>query len=446
MSAAVHPSTVQRALSAHAAIGLVAGALLYLVCLTGTISVFYAELQRLEQPVAPEMAQVEPSSVQRAVEAVLASEKGKPLTTHLYVHLPVKEVPRTTITTDTQAVHADADGSIAGPEEIAWSDFLIALHYQLNVPGSVGLTIVGVLGVMILALVINGVLAHPRIFRDAFRLRARDKGGLALADWHNRLSVWTLPFSIAIALTGAVIGLGTIATLALAAMYEKGQTEEIYAPIFGEEAKPDKRPASAPDVATPLAYMAAHHPDLTVTYATVHDPLTAGQHVQISALHPRRLIYGETYNFDARGHFHGKVGLSDGALGQQASASLYNLHFGNFGGLPVKLAYLVFGSALTVICATGVSIWLGKRRRRGHDEPGLARAWDAVVWGMPMVLTLSLVLRFVIGNAVPLVAVFWIGSLVVLATSVFRVSPPRYRRALQALLVLLLGAVIALRI
>ena len=35
-------------------------------------------------------------------------------------------------------------------------------------------------------------------------------------------------------------------------------------------------------------------------------------------------------------------------LGQQIAASIYNLHFGNFGGLPVKLAYIVFGIALTL--------------------------------------------------------------------------------------------------
>ena len=37
---------VRSGLSAHAAIGLLAGALLYLVCLSGTALVFYEELQR----------------------------------------------------------------------------------------------------------------------------------------------------------------------------------------------------------------------------------------------------------------------------------------------------------------------------------------------------------------------------------------------------------------
>ena len=96
------------------------------------------------------------------------------------------------------------------PERIAWNDFLVHLHYTLNLPSLVGITIVGAFGVMMLALSLSGVLAHPRIFRDAFRLRARNNAGVGLADWHNRLSVWTLPFGIAIALTGALIGLATL--------------------------------------------------------------------------------------------------------------------------------------------------------------------------------------------------------------------------------------------
>ena len=216
MSRMLEAGTVKRALSAHAAIGLLAGALLYIVSLTGTLAVFYEELQRIEQVQAPEMSAIDPAAVQRGVEAVLASEAGKPRTTHLYVHLPTEGLPRTTITTDTQAVHLSQSGEIAGPEEIAWSDFLVQLHYTLNLPALVGITIVGILGVMMLALSFSGVVALPRIFRDAFRLRARNNNGVGLADWHNRLSVWTLPFSLAIALTGAMIGLATITAYAIA--------------------------------------------------------------------------------------------------------------------------------------------------------------------------------------------------------------------------------------
>lgn len=434
MTIALSKDSVQRALSAHAAVGLLASALLYLICLTGTVVVFYQEWQRIEQPDAPEMTAIAPDAVQRAVTAVLATEKEKAATTHLYVHMPVEGLPRTTITTDHQAVHVEADGQIAGPEENAWSEFLLGLHYALNLPGLVGMTIVGIFGVMILALSVSGVIAHPRIFRDAFRLRVHDNHGVGLADWHNRLSVWTLPFSLTIALTGAMIGLGVVGAYGLAAAFYKNDVEAAYAPIFGEEHDADARPAPLANVAAPLVWIAQNHPELRPTYIILHDPGTRGQHVQLIAEHPRRLIYGETYEFGADGRYYGKVGLSDGHLGQQIAASTYNLHFGNYGGLPVKFAYVLFGLALTVVVATGTSIWLGKRERRGVHHPRLRSLWDAVLWGVPLALTLTFLARVLAGNAVPLTAIFWLLWALVMLAATFR-PQPRPKQLLQRLFI-----------
>ena len=150
--------SAKSALSAHSAIGLVVGALLYIVCVTGTLSVFYPELQRLEQPNVPEMTQIAPAAAQRGMEAVLASGRADGLEppTHLYIHIPSEDLPRTTISTDTHAFHLDKAGNIAFPEAIKWSDFLIALHYTLSLPSFWGLTLIGALGVMLLALAFTG--------------------------------------------------------------------------------------------------------------------------------------------------------------------------------------------------------------------------------------------------------------------------------------------------
>lgn len=409
MTLAPDTGLVKRGLSAHAAVGLLAGALLYLVCLSGTLLVFYEEWQRVEQTDTPEMERIAPDAVQRAVEAVLASERGKPATTHLYVHLPVPALPRTTVTTDHQAVHVDAAGRIVVPEKNLWSEFLYALHYTLNLPALVGITLVGILGMLMVALAITGVIAHPRIFRDAFRLRSRHGGGVGLADWHNRLSVWTLPFGLAIAITGAVIGLASVTAYALGARYYGGDVEAVYAPIFGEEAEPDARPAPIPNVAAALRHMEERHPEVPLTYAIIHDPGTAGQHVQLVGTHDRRLIFGEYYGFTADGRFTGTAGLADGSIGQQAAASNYSLHFGDYGGLPVKMAYCLLGLALTVVSATGVYIWLGKRRRRGIDDPRLHAAWGGVVWGAPAALAATIAARITIGNDAPFAAIFWSG-------------------------------------
>lgn len=416
--APISKDTVARSLSAHAAIGLIASILLYLVCLTGTIVVFYQEWQRIEQPNAPEMSQISPQAVQSAVQELIRTERGKAVSEHLFVHLPVEGLPRTTLTSDHQAVHVDSSGKIAMPEENAFSEFLLALHYRLNLPAIIGMSIVGALGVAIVALSITGVIAHPRIFRDAFRLRMRDKNGVGLADWHNRLGVWTLPFTLAIALTGSLIGLSLINARGLGAAFYEGQNDEAFAPVFGEEPVPAITDRGIPNIATALEYMAREYPDTTPTYVILHEPLTEKQHVQIVAKHPQRLIFGEYYNFDARGDYLGSAGLSDGKIGQQLAASTYDLHFGTYGGLTVKILYFIFGLCLTVVTATGVSIWFGKRIRRGVDSPRLRNGWNAVVWGVPLALSFCLIARVLFGNGAPLTAIFWISSVLIVAFAI----------------------------
>ena len=92
MTVAPETSTVKRSLSAHAAIGLLAGALLYIVCLSGTLLVFYEEWQRVETGSPPQMTEIAPEAVQRGMEAVLAREAGQPPTTHFYVDMPLAEL------------------------------------------------------------------------------------------------------------------------------------------------------------------------------------------------------------------------------------------------------------------------------------------------------------------------------------------------------------------
>ena len=407
MSFAFAKDTVRKGLDAHSAIGLVCCALLYLICATGTAVVLYEEWQRFEQPDAPEMTGIAPAAVQQGIENVLAAESDRDTTTHLYVHMPTEALPRTTITTDTQAFHVDADGAIVVPEENAWAEFLLALHYRLNLPAVYGMTLVGAFGAMIVALSISGIVAHPRIFRDAFRLRARRRDDVATVDWHNRLAVWSLPFALAIALTGAMIGLFYVSGGSMAASAYGGDSEAAIAPIFGAEAEADLTPAPVADAVPALTYMAREYPDVTPYYVILHDPRTAGQHVQIVGEHERRLIFGEYYAFGPQGEFHGTAGMADGTVGQQLAASTYNLHFGNYGGLPVKIAYIVFGLALTVVVATGTFIWLNKRARQGRPAPRLAAAWWGMVYGVPIALAATFIARLAIGNTAPFVALFW---------------------------------------
>jgi uncharacterized iron-regulated membrane protein len=425
---------VQRALGGHAAIGLLAGALLYLVMLSGTLAVIGPRWDRWEQPRVPEMTSIAPVAVQRAVAQ---AARTHPAT--IMVTLPTADLPRTAVTVGADHYYVDRTGQRSVLVRHGWTDFLLALHIYLNLPATIGLILVGTLGVMMAALSITGVIAHPRIFRDAFRLRPRANRQLAQADWHNRLGVWTLPFGVAIAITGAFLGLAVAGATLLAREHHGGDIAKVYAPIFGDQSVSGAGPAPIADVAAALATMRTRFPAVSPGYVTVAAPGTAGQRIDIIATVSHRLIYGESYRFDAAGRFWRTVGLADGALGQQVAASTYRLHFGSFGDWPVELAYLVFGLCLTVIAGTGTSLWLHKRRRRGVASPRLEAIWGVVLWGSPLLLVAVYPLTALAPGA-SAAAWFWATLAIGLACAAIvpaRISPPRLRCVLAVSLVAL---------
>ncbi len=433
---------VSKSLEAHSVLALAVSALIYILVVSGTASVFNREFQRWEQPNAPEMAAISPLAAERAALTVFKSEPTP--TTHLYINHPQPDLPRTVITTDTQAFFAEADGSIALPEHFPWTQFLLDLHYYLHLPHVLGLTVVGTMGVFLIALSASGLLAHPRIFRDAFTFR-RGSGRVTLADMHNRLSVWTAPFHLSNALTGAILGLATILGVAIAAARYEGDLEKVFAPVFGEEAELTTE-RDMPAIAEAHRHFAATFPDLALTYTVVHDPGTEGQHIQLIAKHKDRLIFGDYYNYDAGGAYLGNTGLSDGTIGQQIAGSVYNVHFGNWGGLPVKLAYGLFGAGLMIIVCSGLAIYFAKRREKGRAAPRLEGAWEGVVWGTPFGLTVSALFAVngIDGQEI-LVAVFWAGLAMAAGAGQF-VGKKTIRQVGLSLMAMLLGALIFLTV
>ncbi len=125
---------VQRALGGHAAIGLLASALLYLIALSGTLIVVHDRWQRWEQPGVAETVTISPDAAQAALVAGAAVDAGKPRTTHLYLRMPTDDLPRGVVTTDHGGHYVDADGRIVAPEAHGWTEFVIGLHEYLHLP------------------------------------------------------------------------------------------------------------------------------------------------------------------------------------------------------------------------------------------------------------------------------------------------------------------------
>lgn len=407
---------VARMLHGHLVLGLAASALLYVLCVSGTAMVFHDHFARWEQPGVPEFSSKDspatPEAIERAARAVLARVDEPPH--HFYVGVPVDVMPRIAITAEDEAWYADENGELVEPIRKDYTEFLEKLHYYLTLPSVIGLTVVGILGLMMSALVISGIFSHPTLFRDAFKLRLRSSKRVSEADIHNRLSVWAAPFHLVIAFTGAALGLATLLALTLAPQIDS-EFESYFAPIFGEEPVVNEAAAPLHDLGAALENFAAAHPEQQPWYVVFEEPATQGQAGYILAKHPRRLIYGDNYFFDADGDITGNLGLSDGAVGKQVVASFYTLHFGSFAGLGSRLAYGLLGILACVVIATGINIWLLKRRQRGRAMPQLEKGWRALVWGTPVSMALVLLLAAVSDPALGTsILVFWLSWVAVI--------------------------------
>jgi uncharacterized iron-regulated membrane protein len=390
--------------------GVMVGALMYLVCLSGTLAVLYPEFERWEQPDVTETEEFDPQAVERAYHALAAS--GEPVTHHMYIGLPGEEMPRATIASEDNGWFVNPDGNL-GPEiDHGWTDMLLYLHLYLHLPQTFGMIVVSALGALLCGLIVSGFMAHPRLFKDAFLLRTGGSRHLEQADIHNRLGVWGAPFHLMIGITGAYFGLAALVAFVLASAYFDGDTEAVFAAAFGDEPEL-QQPAQPVAIARAVESMERIAPDARPFFVTVEEAdVPEKQFMIVSARHTGRLIWAEQYRFDGAGNYLDKVGYSDGEAGKQAIFSVYRIHFGHFGGLGVKVLYLVLGLALTVVSVTGINVWLA--RRRGRDRWN--DLWSGFVWGAPPALGFAAIAEVLL--EIPSTGLFWAGLVAAMAWAV----------------------------
>lgn len=389
-----------QSLSAHSWLGLMVGALMYLVCLSGTLAVYFEEFERWEQPTAQEYFDYDIDTIDTAFNQLLKDDNVE-TTPHMYVTLPTEGNPRVALITENEGWFLDKDGSINSPTDHPWTSVLTDLHLYLHLPQAWGLIIVSTLGALLMALVISGFASHRTLFKDAFRFRVLGSKQLEQTDLHNRLSVWGAPFHLMIGLTGAFFGFAMIVLYLYAAVYKDGDVDGVTQIVFGNEPSLNQTVGDI-NLATAFKQMPELAPNTTPILAIVHDTGTPGQFIEIFTQHPNRLIYSENYVFNAHGEFLHKKGFSDGEIGKQIIYSMYRLHFGHYGGWWTKVIYFLLGLAITVVSVSGINIWLAKRKHKDLIND----VWAGFVWGTPIALVAPAITRFTIDYTSN--GIFWV--------------------------------------
>ncbi|MCO1335904.1 PepSY domain-containing protein [Microbulbifer sp. OS29] len=441
------PGFVRDMTDGHSVLGLAISTLLYIVCVSGTLAVFYNEFERWEQASELENLNVAASVYQTATEQAIAlAKEQKEEFESISFTIPNQDMPRLVVEVGDIERYVAEDGALLGEVEHRWTHFLVYLHYALNLPASIGVILVGLIGVVMSALIVSGLLAHPKIIKDAFSFRLSGSKRLQQVDLHNRLGVWASPFHLAIAITGAFIGLSQVAAFAIAGVFFKGDAEKVEHMLYRdhpvmEENAPE---VALPDYAAILAEMDRIAPEQERTRLEVAFPGREGQVAEVWTRVPGRLVWGERYHFNPDGSLIEKEGWSEGDTAKQVYLSTYRLHFGHFSGFPVKIAYFLLGVGMCLLVVSGINIWFVRKRQRGNPAVRLERVWTAQVWGIPFAIALSAITYLIFKlNAAQ---VFWVVTLLLSVVAALTGTAAKWSMSLRIATILACVGAVAVHI
>jgi uncharacterized iron-regulated membrane protein len=370
----------------HGWTGLLLGWVLFVMCLGGTLSVFKPEIGRWMRPETT-------ATADRAAALTAASAwlgKNAPNSFGWYLTLPNPRMNTVEATYDpgTGFVYRALD-PVSGapvPRETLGGEFFYRLHFELELPFPWGRLLASLAAMVLLLGLITGIIAHRRIFKDFFTFRPA-KGQRSWLDGHNALGVLALPFHVMISFTGLL----TLATLnmpwAITANYGKDMAAMVQAFQPGHV---DRPVAGKPAPLAPLAPMlreAERRLGQPVGRVTVAHPGDAAAVVTMFRDDARQIAYAAgAVSFD------GTTGrmladFTENRPALQTYGVAYGLHLARFAPLTTRWLYFLCGGMLTMAVASGMVLWVVKRRERAPLSLGnriVERLNAGVLVGVPI--------------------------------------------------------------
>ncbi len=414
---------VRRMIDSHSVLGLAFAALIYIVSLSGALTLFVPEISLWENRDVPTAFESSPAAVASAARNVETHlEEGNEIL-NVVAYAPDEFKPYLTVRLNQRAdekSELDSRDWVADPQtgelgkriEAPFAHVIEDLHTMLHLPAPWGRYLVGLLGVVMFTLILSGIFAHPTIFKDAFKLRLKRNARIAWTDVHNRLSVWGLPFHLIITFTGAFLGVAGITVAALAMLAYEGDQEAAIQVIQGPQPIVGAPPMSAPPDYEKMLVNSKGE-GRTFSLLVAGNPKDSGNTTTIAYYEDGILSARTSDIYRNTGEFLEKFGGADSPAGARAFGMVQPLHYGTFGGFPIKILYFLLSLALTYITSTGMMIWFKRKKQQSQPRPKHEAAWRGMTTGLSLGLA-ACALVVAVNIALPLEPVFfgvWLVSL-----------------------------------
>lgn len=349
--------------SIHKWCGLIAGLFILILGITGSILVFHQELDAFEHKKEWTVNNSDPVSIDIAYQSITRNYKNWDIRLKRFSANPRESmvfelrrpVQRLTVfvhpSTGSILKEIDSDKTI-----VMW---LLKLHYTLHA-ALFGEILVFIFGTAYFISLLTGCIVYRKALLDIFlfRIKFRHKNKRSTASsLHRYVGVWALVINLFIVLTGAVISYEVIAS---------GLKAPKTAPVLN----PGPIPASLDKIIVNLKQKFPEFQPSYIRFPTDQErPIIVNGKVTGQAFY-----YSKFYNTISIDNQTGAVKdivLNPENTGSAKLSSIVRgIHFVEFGNLPIKILFFLFGLSAPLLSITGFLLWKWKQNRM-RTEPRL---------------------------------------------------------------------------
>jgi uncharacterized iron-regulated membrane protein len=361
--AGARPQQTRRQLWLPRWAGLILSLNVLVFAVTGLILIFHEEIESALEQAAPQRPLGQPLSLAQAI----AIAKGKlPSADAVFVSRDLAHPHLVFVglgegsrkLEDTRAIKVDlTTGSI---DDRNFDDTFIGVVYHLHaqlMAGPLGDLLVGAVGLLLLLVLITGAMIYgPMMKRFVFGTLRRDRHSRNLfADLHKLVGVSVFGWLSLVVTTGILLSLGSI-------LFQAYSQNELRALAQVDVTQRLIEGTPVVDAAVAAAEKGSRGREWTLAILPGSD-LSSVRHFSIllsgaSGVQRRlpRISLVDAANPSS-------VTYHDFPLYLQALLLSQPLHFGDYGGLPLKLLWALFTLALIGLSATGVYTFFSGRKR-----------------------------------------------------------------------------------
>lgn len=239
---------------------------------------------------------------------------------------------------------------------IGFTELMLRLHRDMfaGLPGDL---FMGFMALLFVIAVVSGIVVYGPFMRklDFATVRADRSRRIKWLDLHNVLGVVTLAWLLVVGITGVINELST----PLFGLWQQTDVKAMLDPLRGEPV-PATSELSSPQAA--FDTVQAHLPTMTPmsimfpgsTFGSPYHYLvwTKGRTALTSRLFTPALVDARTGQFDR------SVEMRWYLRALQVSRSL---HFGDYGGMPLKIIWALLDLVTIVVLGSGLYLWLSRK-------------------------------------------------------------------------------------